>query len=76
MGEATRSQNYEASKYLRDGVFEMNARLMDGYMAYTTAEEYGADALGEAPATPSSPACVTISIASFALSANTVTSHC
>lgn len=54
----------------------MDEKLVDGYLAYTTAEEYGADATGEAPATPSSPACVGISIASFALSANTVTSKC
>lgn len=54
----------------------MNERLMDGYMSYTTAEEYGADALGEAPATPSSPACVGISIASFMASANTVHISC
>ncbi|MGU3437420.1 LxmA leader domain family RiPP [Actinomycetes bacterium M1A6_2h] len=54
----------------------MNEKLMDGYMAYTTAAEYGADAVGEAPATPSSPACVGIGIASAAFSANTVTSHC
>ena len=56
--------------------YEVNEQLMAGYLAYTTAEEYGADALGEAPATPSSPACVGISIASIALSAGTVTSHC
>lgn len=54
----------------------MDDKLMDGYLAYTTAEEYGTDAVGEAPATPSSPACVGISIASFTASANTVTSHC
>ena len=54
----------------------MNEKLMDAYLAYTTAEEYGADAVGDAPATPSSPACVGISIASFGLSANTVTSKC
>ncbi|PRY11523.1 LxmA leader domain family RiPP [Kineococcus rhizosphaerae] len=54
----------------------MEENLVAGYLAYTSAEEFGADASGEAPATPSSPACVGISIASVALSADTVTSHC
>lgn len=54
----------------------MNEKLMDGYLAYTSAAEYGADAQAEAPATPSSPACVSISVASFTASASTVTSHC
>ena len=29
----------------------MNEKLISGYAAYTTADEYGTDAVGDAPAT-------------------------
>ena len=30
----------------------MNEKLIEGYLAYTNADEYGASAAGDAPATP------------------------
>lgn len=39
----------------------MNEKLIEGYLAYTTEEEYGTTAVGDAPATP---IVVTISLAS------------
>lgn len=39
----------------------MNEKLIQGYLAYTTSDEYGAAAAGDAPATP--PITVTISVA-------------
>lgn len=50
----------------------MNEKLVEGYAAYTDAEEYGADALGEAPGTGT----VTITIASFVGSAQTYDIAC
>ncbi|MFJ4188904.1 LxmA leader domain family RiPP [Kitasatospora sp. NPDC089509] len=50
----------------------MNEKLIAGYAAYTTTEEYAGGAVGEAPAT--SPVCTFLM--SAALSANTVTQHC
>ncbi|MGU3437419.1 LxmA leader domain family RiPP [Actinomycetes bacterium M1A6_2h] len=38
----------------------MNEKLIEGYLSYTTAEEYGATAIGDAPATP---VIVTVTIA-------------
>ena len=38
----------------------MNEKLIESYLAYTSAEEYGAAAIGDAPATP---IVVTISLA-------------
>ncbi len=51
----------------------MNEKLIAGYTAYTTADEYGASAIGEAPgttplATPVLP-IFALSVASFAASA-------
>jgi len=51
----------------------MNEKLIAGYAAYTTADEYGTAAAGEAPA---SAETVGITIASIALSASTVTQKC
>jgi len=51
----------------------MNENLIAGYAAYTTADEYGASATGDAPA---SVETIGLSIASAALSAATVTDKC
>ncbi|MFE7271147.1 LxmA leader domain family RiPP [Streptomyces sp. NPDC057623] len=45
----------------------MNENLIAGYAAYTTADEYGASATGDAPA---SVETITITIASAAASAS------
>lgn len=39
----------------------MNEKLIEGYLAYTNADEYGASAAGDAPATP--PLSILISVA-------------
>ncbi|WP_161790221.1 LxmA leader domain family RiPP [Streptacidiphilus carbonis] len=51
----------------------MSENLIAGYAEYTTADELVADSAVEAPATLS---LVALSVASFGLSANTVTSNC
>jgi hypothetical protein len=51
----------------------MNEKLIAGYAAYTTADEYGTAATGEAPA---SVETVGISIASVALSVMSVVDKC
>ncbi|MEU7279184.1 LxmA leader domain family RiPP [Streptomyces sp. NPDC045431] len=51
----------------------MNEKLIAGYAAYTTADEFGTAAAGQAPA---SAETITITIASIGLSATTVTSKC
>ncbi|MBM7167700.1 LxmA leader domain family RiPP [Streptomyces sp. G44] len=53
----------------------MNEKLIAGYAAYTTADEYGTAAVGEAPASAET-VTVGITIASIGLSASTVTSKC
>ena len=52
----------------------MHERLISGYAAYTTATEYGADAVGDAPAT--TPLAVTISLISASVVADSLFAHC
>ncbi|WP_161790223.1 LxmA leader domain family RiPP [Streptacidiphilus carbonis] len=51
----------------------MSEELIAGYVEYTTLDEYVADVVTEAPATLS---LVALSVASFGVSAKTVTSNC
>jgi hypothetical protein len=61
----------------------MSENLIAGYLAYTTAEEFGASAVGGAPATtPTVITTIEISVsvsvltASASVSANTATDNC
>ena len=51
----------------------MNEKLISGYTAYTTAEEYSVAATGNAPA---SAETVSIFLASVAISIQSVVDHC
>ncbi|MGW5126343.1 LxmA leader domain family RiPP [Streptomyces sp. NPDC004069] len=51
----------------------MNEKLIAGYAAYTNADEYGTDAVGQAPG---SVETVGITIASFVASATTYDIKC
>lgn len=53
----------------------MNEKLIAGYAAYTTADELGTAANGDAPASVET-VTIGITIASVGLSASTVTSKC
>jgi hypothetical protein len=50
----------------------MNEKLIAGYAAYTDADEYSSDALGEAPGSIE----ISVSIASFVASATTYDIKC
>lgn len=52
----------------------MNEKLISGYTAYTSADEYGASAVGDAPATP--PTLFVSLVTAISGVAVTSTAHC
>lgn len=68
--EAGRNRN---PHHMKRKVFPMNEKLIAGYAAYTNADEYGTDAVGQAPG---SVETVGITIASFVASATTYDIKC